>query len=216
MNVLILFLAALFMPGLLYYENKERPAGILPIKITLSLLFIITALIQSHPIPRYFHLILIGLIFCLGGDIFLALPRKRMFTLGLASFLLGHVFYILGFFRVAELNLWTWTGGLIIVFISGRIFFWLRPHLGSMKTPVLLYVLVITLMVIGALSVMGDEGLRLSGRITVISGVVAFYLSDIFVARNRFIRAAFLNRLIGLPLYYLGQFLLAFSVGLLK
>ena len=216
MNVLILFLAALFMPGLLYYEKRERPTGVLPIKTTLSLLFIIAALIQAHPLPRYFHLILIGLVFCLGGDIFLALPRRKMFTLGLVSFLLGHIFYILGFFRVAELNLWTWAGGLVIVVISGLIFFWLRPHLGSMKTPVIMYVLVITLMVIGALSVMGYEGLRLSGRITVLSGAVAFYLSDIFVARNRFIQAAFLNRLIGLPVYYLGQFLLAISVGLLK
>jgi hypothetical protein len=33
------------------------------------------------------------------------------------------------------------------------------------------------------------------------------------VARNKFIRNEFLNRLVGLPLYYLGQFLLAFSIG---
>jgi hypothetical protein len=41
----------------------------------------------------------------------------------------------------------------------------------------------------------------------------AFYLSDLFVARQRFVAPAFANRLYGLPLYYLGQFLLAFSVG---
>jgi hypothetical protein len=33
------------------------------------------------------------------------------------------------------------------------------------------------------------------------------------VARQRFVAPAFANRLYGLPLYYLGQFLLAFSVG---
>ncbi|TFG38533.1 MAG: hypothetical protein E4H39_00070 [Syntrophobacterales bacterium] len=46
-------------------------------------------------------------------------------------------------------------------------------------------------------------------------GALCFYFSDIFVARDRFFRKEFLNRLIGLPLYYLGQFLLAFSVGLI-
>ncbi|MDD3992851.1 MAG: hypothetical protein PHV70_11955 [Desulfobacteraceae bacterium] len=38
-------------------------------------------------------------------------------------------------------------------------------------------------------------------------------MSDLFVARQRFVAPAFSNRLLGLPLYYIGQFLLAFSVG---
>jgi hypothetical protein len=50
----------------------------------------------------------------------------------------------------------------------------------------------------------------------VFSGALAFYVSDIFVARQRFLKTEFLNRLIGLPLYYSGQFMLAFSGGLLK
>jgi uncharacterized membrane protein YhhN len=47
-------------------------------------------------------------------------------------------------------------------------------------------------------------------------GAVLFYASDIFVARNRFIESEFLNRLVGLPFYYIGQFLLAFSVSFVK
>jgi len=45
---------------------------------------------------------------------------------------------------------------------------------------------------------------------------VSFYISDLFVARDRFFKTEFSNRLLGLPLYYAGQFLLAFSVGLIK
>ncbi|HDP24776.1 MAG TPA: lysoplasmalogenase, partial [Deltaproteobacteria bacterium] len=41
----------------------------------------------------------------------------------------------------------------------------------------------------------------------------SFYISDIFVARNRFVKQEFINRALGLPLYYLGQFLIAFSLG---
>ncbi len=40
-----------------------------------------------------------------------------------------------------------------------------------------------------------------------------FYLSDLFVARERFVTSAFVNRLVGLPLYYGGQVLLALSVA---
>jgi len=40
-----------------------------------------------------------------------------------------------------------------------------------------------------------------------------FYLSDLFVARNQFMKKAYINRLVGLPLYFIGQFLLAFSVA---
>jgi hypothetical protein len=47
-------------------------------------------------------------------------------------------------------------------------------------------------------------------------GALGFYVSDIFVARQRFLKTDFVNRLIGLPLYYGGQFLLAFSTGWLK
>jgi hypothetical protein len=68
-------------------------------------------------------------------------------------------------------------------------------------------------MVCGACSVAGDVALVQRGRFMVLIGAVLFYFSDIFVARNRFIKKEYLNRLCGLPLYYCGQFLLAFSIG---
>jgi len=46
-------------------------------------------------------------------------------------------------------------------------------------------------------------------------GATCFYFSDLSVARDRFVQKGYINRLIGLPLYYLGQFLLAFSLGAL-
>jgi YhhN family len=62
----------------------------------------------------------------------------------------------------------------------------------------------------------GNQSLGISGRCLALIGAISFYLSDLFVARDRFVQTAFLNRLPGLPTYYAGQFLLAFSVGLLK
>jgi len=213
LNTLIIIIAVPLLGALLFFEKQSNPGRVLPVKTLLSLLFIITALVQPHPLPGYFYLLLIGLIFCLGGDIFLALPQEKMFLCGLISFLLGHVFYVIAFFSVAGLNLWTWVGLGLCLVLSGGIYFWLRPHLGSMNIPVLFYVIVITVMVVGACTVLGDSRLALSGRMIVFWGAVSFYFSDVFVARDRFLRSEFLNRLIGLPLYYFGQFLLAFSVG---
>ena len=84
-----------------------------------------------------------------------------------------------------------------------------------MNIPVVLYVIIISIMVSGAWTVLGDPDLNRSGRIVVFIGALSFYFSDVYVARDRFMGQQFLNRLIGLPFYYAGQFLLAFSVGLL-
>ena len=47
---------------------------------------------------------------------------------------------------------------------------------------------------------------------TVAAGALLFYVSDLAVARHRFVKAELLNRAIGLPLYYAGQVLIAMSV----
>ena len=216
LDVLIVVVAVVLLAALLYFEKTGNQAGKLPVKSSLSCLFIITALVQPHPIPGYFYLLLVGLIFCLGGDVFLALPQERAFLMGLVSFLLGHVFYVICFFYVADISHWTGIGCLAGLAVSFPVFLWLRPHLGSMLNPVIAYIIVITVMVIGAWTVFGDAKLNQSGRWLVFTGAVAFYLSDLFVARDRFLKSEFTNRLIGLPMYYCGQFLLAFSAGLLN
>jgi uncharacterized membrane protein YhhN len=210
---LIIVPAVVLLAGLLYFEKIGNQKGKLPTKTILSCLFIFTALVQAHPIRGYYYLLLLGLIFCLGGDVFLALPQDRAFLVGLVSFLLGHLWYVICFFYVAEINHWTWIGGLAGILVSTTVFMWLRPYLGSMLKPVMAYIIVITIMVVGALTVLGDTELNFAGRLLVWIGAVSFYLSDLFVARDRFLKPEFANRLIGLPMYYLGQFLLAFSVG---
>ena len=78
-----------------------------------------------------------------------------------------------------------------------------------MKVPVLAYVVVITMMVICAAGTVNAPG----GAVRVL-GAVAFYLSDLGVARERFVTPGLANRLFGLPLYYGGQVLLALSIAL--
>lgn len=214
-NFVVVVFAAGLLAGLLYCEKKELKAR-LAVKSLLSSLFIFTAVVQFHPIPLYYRFLLIGMIFCLGGDVFLAVPGKKMFLYGLVSFLLGHVFYTAAFFYTIEFNQWTVTGLVISALAGAGVFLWLRPHLGSMRIPVICYILVITAMVVGAWSMVGTGELKPAGRMAAFIGALGFYVSDIFVARQRFLETEFVNRLIGLPLYYGGQFMLAFSIGWLS
>jgi uncharacterized membrane protein YhhN len=214
-NTLILVPAVILLATLLFFEKKDNIPGKLIFKTPLSLLFILTATLQSQPVPSYFTYMLIGFALCLGGDVLLIFPQRKAFLLGLISFLLGHVFYVVAFFHVSQFSSAAWIVTAIIVVFSIGVFFWLKPHLGSMMVPVILYIIVITSMVIGAGSVLFDSTLPAAGRNIVLAGALLFYLSDIFVARHRFMKQEFANRLFGLPLYYSGQFLLAFSVGLI-
>jgi uncharacterized membrane protein YhhN len=216
LNGLIIVSAFILLAILLYFEKGRQQKYILPVKSILSTLFVFTVLVQPHPISRYYHVLLAGLMLCLAGDVFLALPKKKMFLYGLFSFLSGHIIYVLAFFPLSKAGPDLWIVLLSIMLISGAVYYWLIPYLGSMKIPVLLYIVVISMMLVTAWSVMGNLGLLPSGRTMIVTGAFSFYLSDIFVARDRFYKREFLNRLIGLPLYYTGQFLFAFSVGFLK
>jgi len=216
LNIIIIGLAIILLAGLLYFEKSNQFKGKVLTKTVLSCLFILAALIQQNTMPGYYYLLLMGLIFCLGGDVFLALPQERMFLLGLVSFLVGHVFYVFGFFYAADLSLWTWIGIGVSLITSWAVFVWLRSYLESMLIPVICYICVITFMVVGAWTVAGDSLLDVKGRFLVFIGAQSFYFSDVFVARDRFLKMEFINRLLGLPMYYLGQFLLAFSIGFIE
>jgi uncharacterized membrane protein YhhN len=77
-----------------------------------------------------------------------------------------------------------------------------------MKKPVWAYITVITIMLSCAFGVQ-----EMTRHPLIWIGALAFYLSDISVARDRFVHRDLANRLWGLPLYYAAQLLLAMSVG---
>ena len=212
-HFIILGLGFLLLVVLLYFEKMGPPLGRIVTKSLLSLLFVITVFLQPGANETFTRYLKVGLILCLGGDVFLALPGLKWFRAGLAAFLLGHGLYILAFNSLSPVHGWFSPGDLLVLAISLGACRWLWPHLGAMKLPVLAYVAVITLMVFGAWAVFKRPDLPLTGKALIFWGAILFYLSDLLVARDQFIKKAFFNRLVGLPLYYTGQFLLAYSPG---
>lgn len=211
----IFLLAPVLLAVLLVFEKRESLGGKLTVKPVLSCLFVLTALMVSAHFTFYAVVVVIGLVLCLVGDVCLAFPQRAMFRVGLVAFLLGHVAYIVAFVWAAQPNGWLWITALAALPVSSLVYYRLQPFLGGMKAPVMAYIVVITLMVIAAGGVFGDQQLSFLGRFLALNGAFSFYLSDIFVARQRFVQPSFSNRLIGLPLYYLGQFQIAYTVGLI-
>jgi uncharacterized membrane protein YhhN len=141
----------------------------------------------------------------------LAFPGDKPFIIGLGSFLCAHIFYVLAFFYLAEASNLVTPFPVLLLLVSSSVFIVLNPHLGELRLPVVVYIIIVTLMAWMASAVLLTSGVAPAGRIFIFLGAVLFYFSDIFVAREKFLSQDFLNQQIGLPLYFVAQFLLAFS-----
>lgn len=178
-----------------------------------SALFLLTALMQG-PQHLYDWLIVVGLALCATGDVALIRRDRPWFLAGLVAFLLGHVAYMAAFnTRVPMLTLHPVPMAAIAA-VSVGLFLYFRPHLGRMLWPASAYIIVITLMFVSAMAVAAGETGGVGPGLLIPLGALLFYVSDITVARARFMPGVgFANRAFGLPLYYIAQFLFAFSVG---
>lgn len=182
-----------------------------------STLLIITVIALSFWVndlsAAYKTAILIGMLFCLGGDIALMFDSARAFMAGLVSFLIGHVVYTAAFLHFGGYLWFDFPVTPIVALASIAMFIYLYPGLQKMKGPVLAYVLVITLMLnCAALSFKSDFFTPSQARFLAI-GAALFYLSDVILAINRF-RAPFKLNRISLAFYFSGQLLIAFSTHL--
>ena len=164
--------------------------------------------------PSYSHWIFVGLILGAVGDVALMLSGRRWFLVGLVAFLLGHVAYIVAFHRVTPVSTWGQFHTLVPFAVAVPVLVWLWPHLGAMRWPVIAYVIVISSMVVGALAILSDpeQDVLSAARVWLAcAGAAFFFVSDLAVARQRFVRESLSNRLWGLPAYYVAQLLLAWS-----
>lgn len=160
--------------------------------------------------------IVIGLVLGAGGDMALMFRSNRAFLTGLVLFLLGHVAYVIAFAVLVPVDHWLVVPALAPIIAGAAVLRYLWPHLGAMRLPVIAYTCVISLMVVGATAaVWGGStvrcGLSEQAAWLLLAGAVLFFISDISVARDRFVARGPANRVWGLPAYYAAQLLLGWS-----
>lgn len=201
---------ALACMALLFSEVRHWRAGRMIFKTLASTAFVLLALQLDAAASAYGRAILLALGLSWLGDVLLLSTRSRIFLIGIASFLLAHLafswaFVLHGFDGRAAI------GALVVMAAFGiAILAWLRPHLsGLYRFAVPAYVLAIVMMV--SLSVAASVA---TGTWSLAAGAVLFAVSDISVARDRFVSPGYVNRLWGLPLYYLAQIVLVSTLGL--
>ncbi len=196
--------------AVLFFDAAQWPVGRAIAKTTAASGFVLIAWVGGAPETPSGRWILGGLLLSWVGDVaLLARARPNLFRLGFASFLLGHLAYAAAF---AVRGLAAGTAGLaalIALAPAVLVLGWLDPHLpASMRAPVRAYVAVISLMVVLAAATVARNG-----DASIFAGAFSFYLSDLAVARERFVTRSFFNGVWGSPLYFGGQVLLALSTA---
>ncbi|MBB3048333.1 putative membrane protein YhhN [Litorivivens lipolytica] len=153
----------------------------------------------------YGQWILMGLVLCMAGDVLL-IPRGQgpAFLAGMAAFLLGHLGYAIAFLQL-PLDMRALLGAVVGMGLAAALVLrWLWAYLDAQfKVAVVAYVLVISAMVCLAVA---------TGHSWVIIGAIAFAVSDLSVARNRFVAPGLFNRQWGLPLYFASQLVIAATI----
>jgi uncharacterized membrane protein YhhN len=199
-----------FTMVLLVFEARESRLGIYLTKPLAAAGFIACALGFGALDSRYGQTILAGLCLSWLGDVLLiSAGRGRSFLAGIVSFFLAHCAYGWAFIGLVPDTEASAVVALPTVLFLGIFMRWLWPHLeGVFRWAVLAYVIVIGMMVVLA------AGAAVSTDTPALfAGAVLFAVSDVFVARQRFVHASYRNRQWGLPLYFLAQLILAASVA---
>jgi uncharacterized membrane protein YhhN len=192
-----------FAAGNIFAERKGENALRLATKIAASTSFVAIGAINAGS-SRYASLVLAALILSWIGDVLLVWHSKAAFLAGLSAFLLAHAAFALAFatlgldprFLAVAVSVWV----VVLVFLLR----WLWPHLrGPFRLAVLVYMAAITVMV----SLAGATASPL-----IAAAAAMFAISDIAVARDRFVERSIRNKLWGIPLYYIAQLLFAISI----
>ncbi len=201
---------------LIHAEFRQTRATIYVIKPFSTLLVIASAVLSLWaPTSNWIFsiVVLIGLLFCLGGDVALMFQHHiNAFRIGLVLFLLGHIAYSVVFSMFGIFSLWDVLTVLLLLICALGFYRLIRPNLGSMKLPVILYILIISIMVNRAVGLWVNPEVGRTQGVLVAVGAILFYISDVILAANRFWKPWRYHR-ISLAFYYAGQMLIALSAS---
>lgn len=209
----VIFLAQLVTEAntLIYLALPPYVNYIIKPLITLSLLGLL--IFNTGLRGRFSKRIGLGLAFGLFGDVFLLFDHlnELFFIFGLGSFLIGHLCYVSAFYLDYSMNKTVYkaqTKNAILGYAFFSVLFCaaLWTHLGSLKVPVILYAIVISLMGIMAVNRYGRVN-SLSYKLT-FYGSLLFVLSDSLLAVDRFMYTFHGSGIVIMATYMAAQYLI--------
>lgn len=184
--------------------------------ICLSLIFILYK--ETGLKKNIEKLVAVGLFFGCLGDIFLML-NENMFVAGLASFLIGHILYVIAFSKqtsakaLSKHKSYILIAGILASFCY-YLYSILQPSLGPLKTPVILYIIVIAAMAFFAYTRRYQTN-TLSFIISLV-GALLFIFSDSILAINKFVAYLANSGLYIMSSYILAQYFITLGIILDK
>ena len=207
--------------GEIVFDFQQLPYGIWTFKPLLMPILAFWYYKETKAKTAFDKVILVSLFFSWWGDNFLmpAIFKTDInFLLGLASFLIAHVLYIVGFFKTDRKSpsILKSKPYLALPFLAigiGLLFILFQqnvPGFAEMSLPVVVYASVIMIMVISAVNRYGK--VNPASFKWVLIGALLFMLSDSFIALSRFTTlfegSTFVARILIMPLYVIGQYLI--------
>jgi uncharacterized membrane protein YhhN len=162
-------------------------------------------------------LIIVGILLGCVGDIVLMWPKKQIcFMIGLVSFLVGHILYVIAFFQaVAPFGDFPWVliliGALYLVaFVVILKFF--APYLKEMKPAVAVYMIIILVMSFSSIMVMlSPTACPFIQPIWLFIGSLCFIASDFLLANQSFRKPFKYDQVIIMLTYLAAQFFIVFA-----
>lgn len=203
-------------------EHKEKYVGALILKTTASIVFVVIGYIAylANPnclqggIGRY---VLIGLIFGALGDFFLNLRfvlkaiGSKIFLIGIAVFLTGHIMYLVALINMSTNVLMSIIIGVVV---SALLLAWIFSKIEAKKAFKIFgvfYIGAVTLM--ATFAVINCISNPTSFSYVYALGALLFLVSDVVLILNTFTKTTkFSLRITNLVLYYLGQLAIAISL----
>jgi uncharacterized membrane protein YhhN len=203
-------LCAAACASLLVSERRGSRLGVWLSKPLAAVAFVALGLALGGLESDYGRWVVLALLLSLLGDVLL-IPdgRELWFLCGIGSFLCAHVAYCVAFAVAGVSAPALAAGGAAVLPLAWVVLRWLGPRLrGFFRVAVPLYVAVIATMV-----AFSSSATHATGHVLPVLGAVLFAVSDVAVARARFVSPGFVNAAWGLPLYFAAQVLLALSVA---
>lgn len=205
----------------IFVENRKKYTPAVVLKGSASLVFILVGILSAQMTSDqdFARLVVIGLILGGLGDVLLNLrfvfekSGQKIFLLGIASFLAGHIMYLIALIPLSN-NLFVslFLGVVVATFILRWIFSKIEEVPKAFKLFGYFYIGAIVLMTSFAIDHLIANP-NLQGALLYVVGALLFTASDVIMILNTFGRSQkFSMRASNLSLYYLGQLMIALSL----